>query len=160
MTTMAAFSGSISFPPRNNAVEGEWAPVYIEPIVGSGERLCIGVAAANSGDVIVVPVPGVKRLSCLYGEPAKALVAAAEVALEDLRKALSQKGREALRTWTSPMDGVFIGSPRECAGSSLEQIARTGMDASASLAGRSEEEDEDETPSEGATSANRLERIE
>ena len=33
----------IQFPKRRSTHKASWVPVYIEPVVGSGERLCIGV---------------------------------------------------------------------------------------------------------------------
>jgi hypothetical protein len=56
------------FPLPRNAVHGVWAAIFIEPMVGSGERICVGVGAATNAGNEVVQVPALSRLECLCGE--------------------------------------------------------------------------------------------
>ncbi len=120
----------IDFPKRRDAVHGQWSPIYIEPVVGSGERICVGVAAVNGKASLVVPVVALDRLECLYGKGVDAILLASRVALEYTRQMLNKDGGHALRTWKAPMDGLYIGPAVPSEGDTLEEIARTGITAS------------------------------
>lgn len=123
----------IEFPKRRDAIRGEWAPLYLEPIVGSGERICIGVAAVDGSASLVVPVVALDRLECLYGKGVDAVLMASRLALEYTRDLLGKRGAEALRSWKAPMDGVYIGPAIRSEADTLEEIARSGLTASSSL---------------------------
>ena len=56
----------MKFPELRTYVRGNWMPIQIEPILGSGERLTIGVIAYDEKEAIVLLAPGLKRLECLY----------------------------------------------------------------------------------------------
>lgn len=158
MKILLSSDDRLQFPPRKNQVRAEWAAIYIEPVVGSGERLAIGVAVANTDGFLVAPVVALNRLSCLYGKEADALVYAAELAVNHINNALASKGIEALHFWQAPMEGISIGQIRMGAGSSLEEIARTGLTASSSLVEKLADVDQLALPSE-EFSTNRLEQL-
>lgn len=125
---------TLPFPPRRDAVRGKWAALYLEPVIGSGERICIGVAAASARQSIVVPVVALNRLECIYGREVDALLLASRIALEHMTQALRRSGEAGLTEgWKGPVDGCFLGAAVECEGDSLDMIARTGMTASSSL---------------------------
>lgn len=149
---------SLEFPPRRNSVQADWAPVYIEPMMGSGEKICIGIAVANAGGFLVTPVVALKRLSSIYGKEAEALVFAANLAIEHFQNHLIGNGQDGIRNWKPPLDGIILGSPRIGAGMSLEEIARTGLMACASLVEKLSEEEENIQAVEGITT-NRLEQL-
>jgi hypothetical protein len=158
MAQMASPNEKLSFPPRRDAVSGHWAPIYIEPMVGSGERLTIGVAVTSSSGVLVVPVLGLTRMKCVYGDENDALIYAASTALDGLRQSLSAAGEDGLRRWRSPFEGILMGEIRRGAGQSMEDIARTGMMLCSSLVEKLSELDETELPHE-AISEGRLEKL-
>jgi hypothetical protein len=129
-------------------------------VVGSGERLCIGVIVADSREHLVVAVPALERLACIYGDAAAALSHSAAFALTTLRRSLATDGTAALTSLRVPVDGVFIGPVRTGAGESLEEIARTCLIQSASLVERAvDEEDSVAAAESGALSTRRLERL-
>jgi len=158
MKKLLSSDDRLQFPPRRNQVRAEWAPIYIEPVVGSGERLAVGVAVVNTDGFLVVPVVSLNRLNCLYGKEADALVYAAELAITHISNALASKGVEALRSWQPPIEGISLGQVRVGAGSSLEEIARTGLTASSSLVEKLADMDESAHPGE-EVSTSRLERL-
>lgn len=160
MSLVPVSKSSALFPDRDEKVRGEWMPLFIEPVVGSGERICIGVAAANESGSVVVQVPALHRLQCIYGTGVKALLTASEYCLDDLRQALRSRGASALRQWQPPMEGMYRQSPVVSAGASLEVIARDGLTLSASLVDRlSETEDETEQAGDRSISGTRLEQL-
>lgn len=149
----------LSFPPRNENVLAKWMPVYIEPMVGSGERICIAVATVNDSGFLVVPVVALDRLECLYGKEVNAILLAADFVTNDLRNALSKEGAAALGHWKPPVEGVYCGRIANGAGSSLEEIARTGLTMCASLVERLADAEDEENSNSSRISGNRLEQI-
>jgi len=150
----------IRFPKRRSNRKASWLPVYIEPVVGSGERLCIGVVVADDREHLVVGVPALERLACVYGDAAAALSHGAALAIAALRHSLSTDRTESLSNLRVPIDGVFIGPVRAGAGESLEDIARTSLTQSASLVEKAaDEEDTAEVAERTSLSTRRLERL-
>jgi len=150
----------IQFPETRSKRKASWLPVYIEPVVGSGERLCIGVVISDTREHLVVAVPALERLACVYGDAASALSHSAALALKALRHSLSTDGTALLTSLRAPLDGVFIGPVRMGAGESLEDIARTCLMQSASLVEKAvDEEDSVDAAERTALSTRRLERL-
>ncbi|MDD0471371.1 hypothetical protein PFI49_11225, partial [Streptococcus pneumoniae] len=59
------------FPPAPN-VQAIWAPLYIEPMHGSGERIVIATAAVDgSGAFHVQATLSGRVLQCMYGDRAE-----------------------------------------------------------------------------------------
>jgi len=127
-------------------------------MMGSGEKICIGIAVANSDEYLVTPVVALKRLSSVYGKEADALVFAANLALEHFRNHLTGSGQAGIRDWKPPLDGIILGSPRIGAGMSIDEIARTGLMACASLVEKVSDDEEAIQVAEGVTT-NRLEQL-
>lgn len=159
MSNLISPNISLSFPPRNENVRAEWMPIYIEPMVGSGERICVGVATANDTGFLVVPVVALNRLECVYGKDAEAILLAADFVVNDLRGALTKSGAAALPDWKPPMEGVYSGRIVRSAGASLEEIARTGLTICASLVERLADADEETNSATGLINVNRLEQL-
>lgn len=150
----------MAFHPRRSQCQATWAPLFIEPVVGSGERLCIGVAVANQNEFLVVPVAALDRLACLYGQEAGAILFASELATKTLTEHLARGGPASLADWLPPVEGIFMGQPRPGAGESISDVARTALMQSASLVEKLADEEETAESSERAgLSSNRLEKL-
>jgi hypothetical protein len=151
---------NLEFPARRSTHKASWAPIYIEPMVGSGERICTAVIAGNESDFVLVPVPSLDRLSCLYGAQAKAVSFANEIALHAIREWVSGRGFGAIEKWSSPVEGVILGALRRGAGESLEDVARTGLLQCASLVEKlADEEETTEAGARAEVSTRRLEKL-
>ena len=149
---------NLNFPKKENKVEAKWAPIYIEPIVGSGERISVGVVVVTKEDFLVVPVSSMNRLRCIYGEDIKALIFAAETSMKSIVQGIAKNGTNFVFDWKSPIDGVYLGNIKSTAGRNLEEIARYGLMLSASLVEKLSEEDETSQASEQFTTS-RLEKM-
>jgi hypothetical protein len=158
MAQIAKPNDQLAFPPRKDKVRGRWAPLYIEPMIGSGERLAIGVAVAADGNFLVVPVPALERLSCIYGTENEALLFAARSALDSMQGVLAKSGPNGLDSWSSPFDGIFKGAIRIGAGNSMGEIARSALTLCSSLVEKIADADEVDEP-RAAISESRLEKL-
>jgi hypothetical protein len=61
---------------------------------------------------------------------------ASEVSLAYTHKVMTEHGPEGLGRWKAPVEGVYLGPIVACEGATLEELARTGLTASASLVER------------------------
>jgi hypothetical protein len=130
---MTTSPSNLTFPELSNTTRGRWAPVFLSPILGSPERFVIAVAAANARGFHIESANEMRRLSCLYGKSAETALFAAEVAIEELEAALSDRGEAALVEGSLVFSGVALGSVAEGEARSLKQIAKTWMSALSSL---------------------------
>jgi hypothetical protein len=116
--------------------EGKWAPLYVEPMIGSGERLTFAIAAfGNDGSSIVSRIVRSEVLRVLYGQKAKAfseMLAAAEAQVAEVleKKELTVAFATA---------GFELGEFREARGRNLQDLVDQGRMMCASLAAASAE---------------------
>jgi hypothetical protein len=115
-------STAIVFPEIPD-YRARWAPVFIEPIMNSGERITIGIAAiGQDGEFSVAPTLSEAPLRCAFGDNGAALLNTAQACIESLNEA-----KNVLDEWTSPFSGVELGSWREAAGDDLRSIIKNAM---------------------------------
>lgn len=157
--SLASTLDSIQFPLRNESVRAQWSPIYIEPMLGSGERLCIAVAVINASSFLIVPVVALNRLECLYGSDTASILMAAEIVIADLNAAITRLGEATWKQWQSPVEGVEFGVVRNGSAESMEAIARTGLMMCASLVERICESEADGNIANERISGNRLEEL-
>ncbi|WP_323157922.1 hypothetical protein [Pseudomonas fulva] len=120
------FEGIPEFP----SCEAQWAPVYLEPVVESGERLTIGIVAAANGQVAGELTITDKALQCLYGDSAPGMKAMMSLALT---KAMRHAKRGFIKGQTSGIHGVIFGEAREGIGYDLQDVISQGSDLCSSL---------------------------
>ena len=121
------------FPSTKSMARAKWAPILLAPIMGSPERFVIGVAAVGEDDFHVEQANELRRLQCLYGKAAGTAVFAAEVALDDLRIDLAERGMAALIEPAASFSGIEVGPVAEGEAPSVEQVARAWMASLSSL---------------------------
>jgi hypothetical protein len=122
-----------AFPSFQRSVRAQWAPVMIEPIVGSFERLVIGVAAVSAEGFHLEMANALDRLECLYGNDAGSLIYAITLTEEHLRHDIARRLLGALREPKPIISGTSIGPCREGEGESLASIACSWLSSLSSL---------------------------
>jgi hypothetical protein len=132
--SLADFSG---FPPLPS-YEAQWAAVYMEPIVQSGERLTIGVVAFDGHDAAGQLAISRKALDCLYGDTASGLEKMMTLALE---RALRFAKGGFRGEFSSGMHGVTLGKKRVAIGDDLQDVIEQGISLTSSLSSVHAEED-------------------
>ncbi len=111
-------------------IKGRWAPLFVEPISGSGERLVTSIVALDQdGNVLVERCIRAEVLRALYGTKARAFSEMIATVEHEVRKAL-QKGMDAPHM---PLSGFSLGSFRRGMGKNLEQLVEQGRLMCASL---------------------------
>lgn len=127
-------NADIQFPPRLSNHRGRWAPIYLEPVVGSGEQLCIGVVATDETGGVVESVPGLERLSCIYGKSAEALSWSAKLAIAEVQSAVASGDLSQIGGVSHRIDGLRFGDIRVGAAQGLSELARNALRQVSSLA--------------------------
>lgn len=121
------------FPPRSLFTDATYIPLFIEPVVGSGERLCIGVAITFDERQELVLLPTIKRLSRVYGPAAKSLQFAVILAKQSLEAELKTAGILGLSNWRSPVEGIVVGKRRVTSAKTFEDCVRIAFSQCSSL---------------------------
>lgn len=116
--------------PALPTYEAQWAAVYMEPIVQSGERLTIGVVAFDGKDAGGQLAISRKALECLYGESADGLEQMMNMALE---RALGFARAGFRGEFASGMHGVTLGRKRVAIGDGLQDVIDQGISLTSSL---------------------------
>ena len=120
--------------PTLPTLEATWAPIYLEPIMHSGEKITIAVAGtACDGEWLVMPTISEAQLKCIYGQQGTSLFRIVELCMEDLSDYL--RNAEMLKEWDSPLSGVTLGNTRQALGDDLSSIIQLGMRQTASFSG-------------------------
>ena len=114
-------------PKRRSTHAGRWVPMYLEPLTGSGEHICIAVAAADDSSFVVTPVADLGRFSCIYGAAAAALAWSADLIVSEAQHVLSRAGLEGLSELADRMEGLVLGPERCGAGTGLADLARLAL---------------------------------
>jgi hypothetical protein len=105
----------------------------LSPLLGSPERLVIGVVAAGDDDFHVERANALRRFECLYGKAAPTAIFAAEVAIEELEADLAKRGLLALTDPRPSFSGVSIGPLSEGQAETLQEMARSWLSSISSL---------------------------
>lgn len=141
----------IDFEPRSLSVPvrptytGVWASVYLEPMIGSGERLTVAVAAlSDTGDVRVCPAIRPHVLEAMFGAKALAFSGLIDTITHDLDVYLAKaKGFEG---WVPPFSGVTVSDPNRSASQDMAGLLRQAVSMTASLAALDVSAPEEESP--------------
>ena len=111
------------FPPLPG-LKVTGAPMMLEPILGSGERITVAVAVVGSdGEVQVVQILRSDAAKCLVGDQAEVLLGFAKLGVDSLHRHLTEGG--TLRSWRPPTTGLSLGEVREGWANDLSSSARS-----------------------------------
>lgn len=124
-------------------LDGYYCPLYVEPMAGSGERICVAVVAATPEGFLVAPSPGLDRFRCFYDDGAEFLLRLIEEVRFDLETSLARdetqswqrfgEGQSLKELWKSPFKGFHIGETIWATGQDAGEIAGIGLMMCSSL---------------------------
>lgn len=98
------------------------APLMLEPIAGSGERITVAIAVSGEIGNHVVQILSQDQARCLVGGQADTLLGFARLGVESLRRHLDDGG--SLAAWRPPSAGLFLGDLRQGYGTDLQSATR------------------------------------
>lgn len=123
----------ISSLPPYPAYRGKWASLYLEPMMASGERLTVAIAACgDDGDFKVYPAMRRHVIDAMFGGKSEAFNKLIEIACASLSHHLSTY--RDFEGWAAPTSGLTMGRVRETVSSDLAGLLRQAVCMTASLA--------------------------
>jgi hypothetical protein len=142
------------FPVRQATHEGYWLPLYLEPLPGSGERICVGVIASDGSSIEMAEVPELHRLQAVYGAATSAITFAARLTMLEAASLAKSEGLEGLQALQSRIEGLHVGDEiRRGAGRNLTDLAAIALQQASSFASlKSTGATASEVPSRGRAS--------
>jgi hypothetical protein len=125
----------LRFPARQATHEGRWLPLYLEPLPGSGERICVGVIASDGSSIEMAEVPELHRLQAIYGPATSSVTFAARLTMLEAVSLAKSEGLEGLKALQSRIEGLHIGDEiRHGAGRNLTDLAAIALQQASSFA--------------------------
>jgi len=109
--------------PSLPAYSGIWCPLQIEPIIGSGERITIAIAAkGNDGAVVVFKTASQKTINCIAGseDVGNRLSSIIQISIDSAASHL--KNRISLDEWQPPIQNIKHGRSIEALGEDIHDI--------------------------------------
>lgn len=110
--------------------EAEWAPVYLEPIVESGERITVGIVATDGHSYDARITVTDKAIQCLYGNATDGIKSIIKMAMSKSLK-YAESGFDT--SCRSGIHGIHFGKPRLAYGEDLSDVIDQGAELSSSL---------------------------
>ena len=115
----------VRLPGRGHTVETssiQWAPVLLEPIPGSEERIIIAIAVVNEGEMRCTQTidPAIAR--AVFRDDRKYVADLIDVVTESLSAHLEHN--RPLGQWRPPVEGVSLGSEQESRFSDIDELVR------------------------------------
>src|SRR5574337_933490 len=120
--------------PPQSTLSATWAPVYLDPMPPSGERITVALVAWDGRDHLVRPVLSPKVARCMFGNNATAVLGVVDLVCDSLENHLRRAGN--LTGWQSPVrSAAFVGTLSEGYADTLIELLIAGH----ALTSRSEE---------------------
>lgn len=118
--------------PALPTFKAKWAPVYLEPITGSGERITVAVTAVGAnGEFHVYPTLREDALRCFLGDRASGLLSICRLCTQNLERHLGES--LPLNEWRPPLGGFSLGEMQETNAPDMTAAIRMAIADSAFL---------------------------
>jgi len=117
--------------PELPTTSGWWRTVYLEPIIGSGERIAIAVLAGSDKEFKVIQAIRSELLDCLYGQQSDNMRSMIAWIIDSINKEFKQF--KSLEQWVSPFEGVVLSDMTIARGQNLDEILRQAVRFTSSL---------------------------
>ncbi|CNF27340.1 Uncharacterised protein [Yersinia rohdei] len=147
-----------SLAPKAPRYSASWAPVYFEPMMGSGEKFTVIIAACGvDGSVRVCSAIRPHVIKAMYGNKHSQFTSLIAVIINSLESHLSKEN--SFNEWKSPIFGAALGDVSLAQSSDMTGVLRQAIQMTASLSSLdffSSEDENDERYSSENTWANQL----
>lgn len=109
-----------------------WAPIYFEPIMGSGERLTVAIVAiAENGEFKIKQSIRQHVVKAMYGNKSDQFNSLIELIIYNLTSHLNNLRK--LSDWHAPMQGVTLGKIKQTSSTDMIGVLRQAVMLTASL---------------------------
>lgn len=99
-----------------------WAPVLLQPLPGSDERVVIAIAAVGERDTRCVQTIDPSIVAAAFRDDREYVTEMIQLVTRSLHEHLSHD--PSLATWPPPVEGVFLGAEQEAMSSDIDELVR------------------------------------
>ena len=99
-----------------------WAPVLLEPIPGSEERVVIAIAAVSEGEVRCSPTIDPATAGAVFRDDRRYVLDLIDLTTRSMREHLLHN--PSLEAWPPPVESVFLGKEQETSASDVDEVVR------------------------------------
>jgi len=118
--------------PELPSYKGYWQTIYLEPIVGSGEKIAIAsVATGDDAQFKIIQSIRSELLECLYGAQSVNISGMIKWVIESAYKELNSN--KNLSNWQAPFDGIICGKRVRAFDENIDGILRQSIRLTSSL---------------------------
>jgi len=111
--------------------QARWAPMLLEPVIGTGERITVAIAIDYGTGIEVIPALRPVFIHAAFGDSAADFKSLLTLLKQSVER--SQITESTLNEWEQPFDGLTIGEFSSAAGSSRQDIVDTVLSISSSF---------------------------
>ncbi|WP_417312396.1 hypothetical protein [Ectopseudomonas khazarica] len=117
--------------PTLPELTASWAPIRMEPIPGSGEKLTVAIALEMGNTQKVISAIPHDVAQAIFGRQGDSMLGLIATASTHLRNHFAHGGH--LQNWRSPLSGIYVGDLEEGQGDTVEEILEQAMRSTACL---------------------------
>lgn len=129
---MINFDSLLGKMPEMPTYKASWAPLYLEPMMASGERITIAVAAlGEDGFAMVRSALRPEKAKAMYADKSDPFIALIKTAIDSLQFHLNTK--QTFEGWGRPFSGLELGKQRSALSSDMIGVLRQAVALTASL---------------------------
>ncbi|PKH18309.1 hypothetical protein CIG19_21180 [Enterobacterales bacterium CwR94] len=129
---MINFNEILNQLPDMPAFKARWVAIYLEPMMASGERLTVAVAAlGDDGSSLVKSALRPEKARAMYAGKADAFLSIIDTLVSSLQFHLHIS--QTFTGWVKPFSGIAVSDEREAVSTNLLGVLRQAVAMSASL---------------------------
>ena len=99
-----------------------WAPVLLQPVPGSDERIVIAIAAVGDDETRCMQTIDPSIVAAVFREDRKYVAELIQLAIQSVREHLTHS--PSLSAWRSPVEGVLLGTEYRTASTDIDEVIR------------------------------------
>lgn len=130
---MTQWPHQLKFPDPLDCKPVSIVPVYIEPLIRSGERLFCGLVVHSAEGTGAHLLPDLVRLKTVYGDKYRGLMTSSQLALDSLSQYLERKGIAKVSEWETPCEGIYLGPVLHTTTNTIAEAVRVSFSEWSSL---------------------------
>jgi len=121
----------LAFWTEQQPYQARWAPILLEPVVGTGERITVAILVDQGNGLRVFPALRPAFIQAAFGDSAEDFRSLMEILGQSLEQRMFSES--SLADWERPFDGLILGEFSSAAGSSTQDIVESAISLSSSF---------------------------
>lgn len=121
----------LTFWTEQQPYQARWAPILLEPVVGTGERVTVAILVDQGDGLKVFPALRPAFIQAAFGNSAEDFRSLMSILSQSIEQGMFSES--SIADWERPFDGVVLGEFSSAAGSSTQDIVDSAITLSSSF---------------------------